>query len=259
MKRPSRVVATILVLLGVGACASDSPITEISGECETAFGGQLCSWARAQGSNVIDVGVTVPITAIEGTPANHEMAWPPVANAALNVPQASVTGLTEFTFFWEPMGHPPKPMETPHFDFHFYLIPPAEREAITCNELDKPAQLPAGYELPDEKLPDDVAKAIGVSTLVGVCIPKMGMHALQTSELTATEPMRGTMVVGYYKQKPIFIEPMISKTMLLEKRSFELPIPQIPGFNGTHPTVFRADYDAVANAYRFTFSGFQSH
>lgn len=258
MNRPIAAVA-VLCTLALSGCASDTPITEVAGECQDAFGGQLCSWARVQGSSVIDVGVTVPLASIEGAPASHQMAWPPVANANLDVPQTSASGLTEFTFYWEPMGHPPKPMETPHYDFHFYLIPAAEREAITCNELEKPAQLPAGYELPDEKLPEEMAKAIGVSTLVGVCVPTMGMHALETTALTATEPMRGTMVIGYYKQKPIFIEPMISRAMLLEKKSFDLPIPAIPGMSGTHPTVFRADYDAVANAYRFTFSGFQTH
>jgi hypothetical protein len=64
------------------------------------------------------------------------------------------------------------------------------------------------------------------------------------------------MVIGYYKTKPIFIEPMISRAMLLEKKSFELPIPTVPGMTGPHPTTFRADYDATANAYRFVFANF---
>ena len=82
------------------------------------------------------------------------------------------------------------------------------------------------------------------------------MHSLLASELEAKEVFRGTMVIGYWKTKPIFIEPMISKAMLLEKKSFELPVPTVPGMTGPHPTSFRADFDEQAQAYRFTWSGF---
>jgi hypothetical protein len=66
------------------------------------------------------------------------------------------------------------------------------------------------------------------------------------------------MVVGYYRGKAIFIEPMLTRAMLLEKKSFDLPIPVIPGLEGTYPRVFHAEYDAQSNAYRFVFSDFRS-
>jgi hypothetical protein len=84
----------------------------------------------------------------------------------------------------------------------------------------------------------------------------MGMHSLPAADLAATTPFRGTMVIGYWKTKPIFIEPMISKAMLLEKKSFELSIPSVPGMTGPHPTTFRAEFDEQAQTYRFVFSGF---
>jgi hypothetical protein len=64
------------------------------------------------------------------------------------------------------------------------------------------------------------------------------------------------MVVGYAQGKPIFLEPMVAKTMLMERKSFDLAIPQIPGLAGLHPTKFRADYDPTKQEYRMIFSAF---
>jgi len=75
-------------------------------------------------------------------------------------------------------------------------------------------------------------------------------------EMESTEVFDGTLVVGYYEGTPIFLEPMISRSFLLERRSFDLPVPAVPGLQGKQPTMFRADYDAGQDAYRFTFSEF---
>ncbi|HSE44849.1 MAG TPA: hypothetical protein VLA89_05930, partial [Gemmatimonadales bacterium] len=160
------------------------------------------------------------------------------------------------TVFWESMGHPPGPYLTPHFDFHFYTIGQDQRMAMDCTDLSKPAELAAGYTLPDVTLPPPMAAMIGTTTLMGLCVPGMGMHSLLTSELEGTGLFRGTMVIGYYQGKPIFIEPMISKEMLLEQKGFELPIPAIPGLTGNRPRSFRAEYDTAQKAYRFVFSDF---
>jgi hypothetical protein len=242
------------------SCAAETPVVDLKGECGGAFGSDVCAFARVQGENVVEVGTTFSLATIEGAPAQMDMPMqmPPTPVVALALPEATVAkaGFTEFTFFWENEGHPPAPFMTPHFDFHFYLIPQAERMAIDCRDVAKPAELPAGYALPDEKLPPDLAKMLGTDVLVGVCVPQMGMHALPAADLEGTTPFRGNMVIGYYKTKPIFIEPMISRAMLLEKKSFELPIPAVPGLTGPHPTTFRADYDEQAQTYRFVFTNF---
>jgi hypothetical protein len=84
----------------------------------------------------------------------------------------------------------------------------------------------------------------------------MGMHSLPTAEMESKDAFRGSMVVGYYHGKAIFIEPMLSKTMLMEKKSFDLPVPSIPGLTAAHPTKFHAEYDAAQQSYRFVFSAF---
>jgi hypothetical protein len=84
----------------------------------------------------------------------------------------------------------------------------------------------------------------------------MGMHSLLTAELESTETFRGSMVVGYYHGRPIFIEPMLTRSLLLEKRSFDLPIPNIPGMTGAYPRTFQAEFDTQQQAYHFVFSDF---
>lgn len=256
--------SNLAVLAAAFLCAcgtKETPITEVKGDCGDAYQAQVCTYATVKGDSVIDVGATIPLASIENAPAEGGMEeWPPVALLKLPVP-ASVqqqSGLTELTMYWEPTGHPPGPYLTPHFDFHFYLIQPAQLDAIDCTDTSKPAALPAAYSLVDVQLPPEMAQMTGVPTLVGLCVPKMGMHSLPTAELQSDQPFRGDMVIGYYAAHPIFVEPMITKAMLMEKQSFDLPIPAVPGMSGPHPTSFRADYDAEQQVYRFAFSGFSS-
>ncbi len=42
-----------------------------------------------------------------------------------------------------------------------------------------------------------MAKMMGAPVLVGLCVPKMGMHALLDSEIDRTDMFRGSMVLGY--------------------------------------------------------------
>jgi len=250
-----------LVALAAFLCSCAKPevaVVEVKGDCGDVYKAQVCTWAHTQGTTVVDVGATVPIASIENAPAAGSMAWPPVADAILKVPASATaaSGLTDMTIYWEADGHPPGPYMAPHWDFHFYTVPSADRMAIDCKDSSKPAALPAGYGLIDVTLPPDMAKMIGVSTLVGICVPGMGMHSLPSAELDGTAPFHGDMVVGYYKTKPVFIEPMLTKAMLMEKKSFDLPIADVPGLAGSYPHTFHATYDSTAQSYRFTFSGF---
>ena len=240
------------------ACAKEVPVVEVMGECADVHQAELCTWARMQGTTVVAVGATVPLASIENASDDVHVTWPPAMAAALRMPESvqQQAGLAELTVFWEPHGHPPGPYLTPHFDFHFYTITPADRVAIDCIDETKPSVLPTGYSLPDVTLPPPMAEMAGVSTLIGLCVAEMGMHSLLTSELESTDTFRGSIVIGYYHGVPIFIEPMVTRELLLEKRSFDLPIPSIPGMTGGYPRAFHAEYDALQQLYHFTFSDF---
>lgn len=251
---------TLVICLATALCACTRPVpvVEVAGDCGDVYQARICTWARMQGSTVLEIGADVPAASLENAPKEGQMAWPPVALASLKVPEAAQaqTHLNHLTVYWEAMGHPPGPYLTPHFDFHFYTISSAERTAIDCADSSKPSALAAAYSLPDVPVPPEMVKMIGVSTFLGLCVPQMGMHSLPTAELESSALFRGTMVIGYYHGQPIFIEPMLTRAMLLEKQSFDLPIPGIPGLSGAYPHTFRANYDAQKQSYRFVFSGF---
>ena len=254
MFRRSAGVLSFVTALAVAGCASDGATSGMAGDCADAFGGEVCTWAVMEGDAVVEVGATIPLATVEGAPADAPFTWPPATEASIPMPAADRSGLTHMTINWEAMGHPPQTFLVPHFDFHFYLVPEAERLTIDCMRLEKPAEAPAGYELPDETLPPELAAITGVETLIGTCVPEMGMHAISTTEMSATESFDGSMIIGYYEGEPIFVEPMIAQSFLLERRSFDLEIPTIPGRDGAGPAAFRAEYDEEQDAYRFVFS-----
>jgi hypothetical protein len=259
MPHASLRTALMSALSVFAACSSGPALSDVQGGCGDAHGADVCTWATLDGDELVTVGALIPLASIDQAPAEVAMTWPPATSAVVDLPEAAAgsVGMSHLTMYWEPMGHMPVTFMTPHFDFHFYLVPRGDRLAIDCSNTAKPATLPAGYGLPDEQLPPELVALTGVETLVGVCVPEMGMHALLAAEMEVQEPFSGTMVVGYYDRRPIFLEPMISRATLLARRSFELPVPEVPGLTGRQPTVFRADYDAELDAYRFEFSGFR--
>jgi len=251
----ARVASTsaLTAILAAG-CASGVPeSTTVAGDCADFYGADACTWATLTATNdVTEFGVTIPLASIERAPHDAEMVWPPVLVATVNLPAAvnAAMGVDHLTVYWEPHGHPPGAYLTPHFDFHFYNIATATREAIDCSDLTKPTDLPAGYRLIDVDIPD-------VGMLVGLCVPAMGMHALLGSEVESDDIFDGTMVIGYYRGSPILFEPMIARDMLMRRQSFDLPMPTVSPLPAgvRYPQSFRAEYDAAADAYRFTFAG----
>jgi hypothetical protein len=245
----------VLVLLSAVACARKPVVEMVKGDCGAVHGADVCAWGETTDGAVTSFGATIPIAAIDNAPDDAEMVWPPVAEATIALPEAvhTATGFQLVTVYWEPHGHPPGPYLTPHFDFHFYATPMSEISAIDCADATKPAELPAGYELPDVEIP-------GLGNLVGICVPLMGMHSLPGEQLKSETLFEKVMVVGYYHGAPNFVEPMLTREMLLKRQSFDLAVPEVPGrpASARYPMKFRADYDSTAQAYRFVFSDLES-
>jgi len=255
-----RVLSGFLILVAAAACSStpSQSVVDVPGVCADVFSAQVCTWARVEGATLVEAGAVIPVASIANAPADAPMTWPPQPVVSIDMPDVVVqqAGLRNLVVNWEAGGHPPGAFLTPHFDFHFYAIPSSDVAAIDCSDDRKPDALPAAYGLPDIPLPPHMAEMMGVDTLVGLCVPQMGMHAIPTAEIERTDAFDGTMVVGYYGGAPIFIEPMISQAMLLKRESFDLAVPTVPGLAGRRPTKFRAEYDPESQAYRFTLSAF---
>jgi hypothetical protein len=220
------------------------------GTCGSVFGAKVCTSYRTKSGKVTEISMNVPIAVIEKAPATMSMDWPPKADVVVPfAPEVhEQTGFTFTNVYWNAEGHPPAVYMVPHFDFHFYFVPEDAVQGFDCKDTTKPASLPAGYALPDVDVP-------GMGTLIGVCIPEMGMHAVPAGDLTTKEPWTGSLLVGYYGGKPKFIEPMLTKAVLMKKHSFSLPIPAIePTPHVRYPKRFNAAYHPENESYDFSFS-----
>jgi hypothetical protein len=218
--------------------------------CGSVFGVKVCTSYRTRSGKVTAFTLSVPVAAIEQAPAKVPMVWPPKADAVVRLAPAveEQTGFQFANIYWEAGGHPPGAYMVPHFDFHFYFVPEGKVQAIDCKDASKPSALPAGYTLPDVNVPQ-------LGELVGLCVPAMGMHAVPDADLKAKAPWEASLLVGYYKGQPMFIEPMVTRAFLLQKRSFSLTIPEIAQMpHVRYPKRFRAVYVPKSNTYDFTFS-----
>ncbi|MBL0937556.1 MAG: DUF5602 domain-containing protein [Gemmatimonadaceae bacterium] len=217
----------------------------------------------------LEVGVALDATAMNGLPAPTAPApgTDPHAHVdtkeyLLTLPAQHGTPYQFITLDWNASGHePPGIYDLPHFDFHFYTISPAEREAILPTDpafaqkaanFPTAAYVPAGYMV----LPPPPAPVNAV--------PRMGVHWLDVAspELQApTSPnykaFTYTFIHGSWNGQFIFDEPMITRAFLLTQPDLTRPLSQPAQFAkpGYYPTNFRIKYDAEAKEYRIALGG----
>ena len=248
-------LALLTPLVALPPAPLDAPPSTYE-SCGTALGSEVCTWVVLDGDDVVELGATIPMHLIEAVPADAEMVWPPQAMVAIALPPEarSALGMDHMEVNWEAHGHPPRLFMTPHFDFHFYSISQAEVGTIDCSDETKPAALPLRYSLPDVEVP-------GMGTLIGLCVPHMGMHAMLEADVGATDDFDASMMLGYYGGRPVFFEPMVARKLLMKKADFDLPMPAVEGLPaGVHyPNRFRGEFDAAGDAYRLVFSDFRAH
>jgi hypothetical protein len=88
----------------------------------------------------------------------------------------------------------------------------------------------------------------------------MGYHAWPTADL-AGDVFTASIILGYAAQKMVFIEPMVTREVLLSRQSFELPIARPASAGGAqtlYPSHLTASYDATTDTYRLEFNDFGS-
>jgi hypothetical protein len=248
-------IAAVSLMLGLVAAARSNDARATSSSCTPVMGSEVCTWVVTERGSATELGATIPMALIESVPIDVEMVWPPRELASVPLPAEAreALGIDHMGLNWEAHGHPPASFMTPHFDFHFYNITSAAVDAIDCVDDAKPATLPRGYALPDIDVP-------GMGTFIGLCVPKMGMHAMPGHEVDDTDAFQASMMLGYYGGQPIFVEPMVSRALLLSKSDFTLPVPAVVNLPAgvRYPHGFRAEYDTHADAYRLIFTGFNA-
>jgi len=148
-------------------------------------------------------------------------------------PKASITPFNHVGMGWNPHGHEPEHIyDRPHFDFHFYMMTPAQVAAIPPYEVDSvkfnnwpaPAYLPANY------------------FNAGGGVPQMGAHWVDvTSGEFNGKGFTQTFIYGSYDGNVTFYEPMITLDFLKNNSNFERAIPQPSKVqkSGYYPTKMR--------------------
>ncbi|AFZ67240.1 DUF5602 domain-containing protein [Deinococcus peraridilitoris] len=251
LKRHAAIMLTMFLL--PVAVAGGNNTRAVQGETVSFNGAKVTTWAKL-GSNgeIIQVGVTLPLAAVERTPNKMTMMQ---ANFPAEVQQA--TFLYNVTVEWNPQGHEPAGRYTnPHFDVHYYTIDKAAVRAIDCKDLTvmNASKVPKGW------LP---AVPPGVPAQA-VCVPTMGFHSLPATEFARPGQFQPglferVMIVGDYHGSIIFIEPMVTREALLRKQNFTLPVPSLKTIdhNTLVPTRFNAVYDPQRKVYDFVLSDFR--
>ena len=151
---------------------------------------------------------------------------------------------------WNPAGHvPPGIYDQPHFDFHFYPIAEAERDAIVPSDPEFGAK--------GERVPAAEYVPAGYRKLPGA-VPLMGAHWVdpKSPELNG-EPFTRTFLYGSWDGELTFAEPMITKAFLETKPDFQAPIavPARYAAAGRYPTEYRVYWSAGAKEYRVALAG----
>jgi hypothetical protein len=70
--------------------------------------------------------------------------------------------------------------------------------------------------------------------------------------------MSEVLIFGFHGGKMHFIEPMVTRDILLQKQpsTYAIPVPSVLGAATRYPTKFSLACDAAANTYQLVFSNF---
>ena len=247
-RRPFRILA-IAALAGAGCGDPAGPgVTTDFGAAVNLGQGVARTYVVSEGGTPTEIGIALSAAALEGLPAptgpmdSHSFLLP--------LPAGQGTDVQLVELNWNPAGHPPPMVYTvPHFDFHFYTVSLAERNAILPTDpgfAAKAANLPAASLQPPGYVPPAMNGSIEA-------VPMMGVHWVDPTgpEFTGS-PFTSTFIYGSWDGHFTFLEPMVTLDFLKTQPTLEKPIPVPAHFetDGYRPAAYRVSYDAKAGEYR---------
>lgn len=200
------------------------------------------------------IGVRMNEGALTKLPTTHPYDTPGVEFRVDLPKEAAMSGYDHVTVNWNPQGHIPHGVyDTPHFDFHFYLITPAERYNITlegqgltqAQKQPLPEFMPEGYILPK-----------------GTAEPRMGAHAIYPGAPEFNhQPFGKTFIYGFYDGRMIFLEPMISRDYLESKpdATESVKLPKSYQRHAYYPTLYHVGYDPAKKEFVVALEGLTYH
>ena len=218
-------------------------LTRVDGKSDTLFEAKATTFAMVRDVDgvVASLGVVIPLAAFTSAPDGS----PYQDDLVLDMPKVArdQTVMNHLRLNWLTSGHSPAPYGEPHFDLHFLRDTVDLVDAYDCRgdmRLPEANQIPSGYGSPT------------------LCTNAQGYHSFPNAD--KGKPWTGSLIMGYFGGKLAFIEPMITKAKLLEKKNFELAVPKPASAGGAHalyPTHMTATFDAASAAYTFEFDGLE--
>jgi hypothetical protein len=210
----------------------------------------------------LEIGIALDERALQGLPADGMNMFD------LPLPAQNPTPYRLVELDWNPHGHEPEGVySVPHFDFHFYTITAAERNAIDPSLGDSAYQARASNLPP---VPERSQFYIPLSPPQGpiVAIPHMGVHwaGMRAPELQAAlghpgnaRPFTTTFLHGSWNGRFIFDEPMVTRAFILGRkeagseasRDSVITVSSAQGYRptGYRPAAYRVAYDAHAREF----------
>jgi len=229
---------------GGDAAPAVKTTSRVEGKSDTLFDAKTDSYAMVEDDTgvVVAVGVDIPLAAFTSAPASA----PFQDDLVLEMPQVAKeqTILNHVRVNWLSGGHSPDPYDSPHFDMHFHRGTLAQVDDIDCKadtRLPGATLLPTGYGKPE------------------LCVNMMGQHSWPQADKGTT--WKGSIIMGYFATKVAFIEPMIPKSTMTAKQTFELEIAKpetAAGATTLYPRRMTAKYDETTSSYAFEFDKFET-
>jgi len=223
------------LLIGGLMTARAAGVTRHTGVPISVGNGRAYTWVLNDGlGNPLAVGINFTDQALAGgLPADETEYILPLPKQANAIP------FTHVVMNWNPHGHiPPGIYDVPHFDFHFYLITPPQREKITATgeDLARTTLMPAPEFIP--------AGFIGPE---GTSEPRMGWHWINPASPEFNgQPFTETFIYGFYNGQMAFIEPMVTTEFLAGRPfvSHAIALPAAYPTSAFYPTGYTLAYDA---------------
>lgn len=172
----------------------------------------------------------------------HELPIDPsrqIPNPVLQLPpEGKITGIDHLEMAWYPSGHDPEKIySVPHFDFNFFLVSRAEREAVIPG-VDPEVILP-------QFMPPFYASQVVATPGLGVRFVDLNSPEYNGRSFSAT------FIYGYYHGRLTFWEPMVTIEFLDLKPNFSFPVkqPALVQRPGYYPLTYHIYYDKEAREY----------
>ena len=210
--------------------------------------GTVRSYVTYAGGEAVEVGVAMSEAVMQGLPAaaEHPEAHHDMHEFVLDLPAGNPTPFKHIGFNWNPGGHePPGIYDLPHFDFHFYMIPVADRLAIVPTDT-------AEYNAKARNYPEAAFIPAGYIAPAPMAVPQMGVHWIdpKSPEFNG-KPFTQTFIYGSWNGKLIFAEPMITKALIESRQTLTTPIGAAQNYSqpGRYPTSYTVRWNASAAQY----------